>query len=64
MIITADGTHYKRINGTWLQLRTDDTRRVLDDGTHTDPVTGHTTTVVASSLTVVDQNGRQATVMS
>lgn len=32
MITTADGTQYKRINGVWLQLRTDGTRRVLADG--------------------------------
>lgn len=63
-IATADGAQYKRLNGVWLQFRVDGSRRVLTDGTHTDPITGHTTTVVGSSLTVVDRDGRRSTVMA
>ena len=62
-ISTADGTLYRNINGAWLVFRTDKTRSILSDGTHTDRVTGHTTTVVGSSLTVIDQDGKTRTVM-
>lgn len=64
-IRTKDGTLYRNINGAWGIFRPG--RQLLagivPDGTHTDHVTGHTTTVVGSSLTVVDRDGNESTVM-
>lgn len=65
-IRTADGILYRNINGVWGYFLPG--RKLLastlPDGTHTDRATGHTTTVVGSSLTVVDRDGRKSTVMS
>lgn len=64
-IHTKDGTLYRSINGVWGVFRPGRNliAGVVPEGTHTDHVSGHTTTVVGSSLTVVDQHGNKVTVM-